>query len=123
VHIITGDHLEDAPRTIEDSITVTKALGYRYLWVDRYCIPQNDPQLKHRLIQAMDVIYKSSAVTFIAAAGQGPDYGLPGVSPGLRKAEAPTKIGPLILTPGDNSNFEVAFRSSKWNSRGWTYQG
>ena len=28
--------LEDAPATIKDSISVTLALGYRYLWVDRY---------------------------------------------------------------------------------------
>jgi hypothetical protein len=28
------------PRTIEDSITVTLALGYQYLWVDRYVRPR-----------------------------------------------------------------------------------
>ena len=30
------------PRTIEDTILVTQRLGFRYLWVDRYCIPQHD---------------------------------------------------------------------------------
>jgi hypothetical protein len=29
----------DFPQTIEDSITVTQALGFRYLWVDRYVSP------------------------------------------------------------------------------------
>jgi hypothetical protein len=29
----------DLPRTIEDSIAVTQALGFRYLWVDRYVSP------------------------------------------------------------------------------------
>jgi hypothetical protein len=28
------------PRTIEDAITVTQKLDFRYLWVDRYCINQ-----------------------------------------------------------------------------------
>jgi len=32
----TSLRLEDAPATIKDSISVTLALGYRYLWVDRY---------------------------------------------------------------------------------------
>jgi hypothetical protein len=31
-----SERLEDAPATIEDSITVTLALGYHYIWVDRY---------------------------------------------------------------------------------------
>jgi hypothetical protein len=26
------------PPTIEDAILATKGLGFRYLWVDRYCI-------------------------------------------------------------------------------------
>jgi hypothetical protein len=31
-----GAQLMDLPRTIEDALTMTKILGYRYLWVDRY---------------------------------------------------------------------------------------
>jgi len=27
---------EEMPLVVRDSITVTKKLGYRYLWVDRY---------------------------------------------------------------------------------------
>lgn len=34
--------LPETPRTITDAITVTKQLGYRYLWVDQYCIDQED---------------------------------------------------------------------------------
>ncbi len=30
------------PQTIEDSIAVTLAMGYKYLWVDRYCIDQDN---------------------------------------------------------------------------------
>lgn len=29
------------PPVVEDAIAVTKRLGYRYFWVDRYCINQN----------------------------------------------------------------------------------
>lgn len=31
------------PQTVEDAITLTKELGYSYLWVDKFCIPQTTP--------------------------------------------------------------------------------
>ncbi|KAK4100523.1 heterokaryon incompatibility, partial [Parathielavia hyrcaniae] len=54
---------------ISDAIQVTKALGYNYLWVDRYCIDQSDPQEMHSQINQMDLIYSMSEVTLVAAAG------------------------------------------------------
>jgi hypothetical protein len=33
------DDLRELPNTIADAILVTKALGYRYLWIDRYVSP------------------------------------------------------------------------------------
>jgi hypothetical protein len=32
------ERLHSLPQTIEDAIVVTLAMGYRYLWVDKYCI-------------------------------------------------------------------------------------
>jgi hypothetical protein len=40
------------PRTIRDAIVVTMQLGFRYLWVDRYCIP---PDKKQEQIGKMDI--------------------------------------------------------------------
>lgn len=107
------------PLTIEDSIRVCKALGYRYLWVDRYCIPQKDRQMRARQIQQMDDIYCGSAVTLIACAGSGPQYGLPGVS----KPRAPC---PSIRN-GSSQSLQMMptiddIQSSTWASRAWTYQ-
>jgi hypothetical protein len=45
----------DIPEVAEDAIHVTKELGYRYLWIDRYCIPR-DEKKRHVHIQNMDVI-------------------------------------------------------------------
>ncbi|ORX93266.1 hypothetical protein BCR34DRAFT_436707, partial [Clohesyomyces aquaticus] len=109
------------PSTIEDLITGEKFLGYRYLWADRYSIPQDDEREKKRLIHGMGTIYRSSALSLIAAAGEGPEYGLPGVSPGLRKARDPIRIGSSILTP-QYLDVRAAFDGSKWKSRGWKYQ-
>jgi hypothetical protein len=52
----------DLPWTIRDAMTVTLELGLRYLWVDRYCINQDDPVEKHNIITNMDAICKSDSV-------------------------------------------------------------
>lgn len=60
------------PQTIEDVITVTLDLQFQYLWVDMYCIKQNDMLDFHTQIQQMDRIYRGAEITIIAAAGTGP---------------------------------------------------
>ena len=51
---VWGDHVVDSttsndfplgplPTTIEDAMLLTKGLGYQYLWIDRYCISQDNP--------------------------------------------------------------------------------
>jgi hypothetical protein len=107
------------PLTIEDSIKVCKALRYRYLWVDRYCIPQQDHQMRARQIQQMDDIYRGSSLTLIACAGDDPHYGLPGVT--RPRAPSPSvnmgSRGCLQMVPTVHDIY-----SSTWASRAWTYQ-
>jgi hypothetical protein len=107
------------PLTIEDSIKVCRELQYRYLWVDRYCIPQQDHQMRARQIQQMDDIYRGSSLTIIACAGEDPHYGLPGVS----RPRGPCPFvhienrGCLQMVPTVHDIY-----SSTWASRAWTYQ-
>jgi hypothetical protein len=51
---------QDLPQTIRDAMSVTLNIGLRYLWVDRYCIDQNDADEKHNIIKNMNAICKSS---------------------------------------------------------------
>ena len=117
----TSDDITSAniPRTVSDAIFVTLQLGVRYLWVDRYCIDQNNPEEKHDAIRSMDSIYRGAFVTIIAAAGSGSDYGLPGVSR-PRKAATSFGIGSQAFVVIKNPSEDV--ESSMWNTRGWTYQ-
>ncbi|KAH7068672.1 heterokaryon incompatibility protein-domain-containing protein [Paraphoma chrysanthemicola] len=109
--------------TIEDSITLTKALGIRYLWVDRYCIDQNDAQSKHEQIQQMGVIYSSALLTIIAAAGKGPSHGLPGVQyrPRMDTFAVRVRSVTLAVHPA-RSQINVDILASTWASRAWTFQ-
>lgn len=56
---------ENLPRTIEDALKVTLQLGYRYLWIDRYCIDQGDAGDKHSQILQMGRIYGSARLTLV----------------------------------------------------------
>lgn len=72
--------LPDLPRTVADAIQVTLRLDYQYLWVDRYCIDQDDDDDKAIQIHQMDLIYQEAEVTIVASAGDDSSFGLPGVS-------------------------------------------
>jgi len=107
------------PLTIEDSILVCKALDYRYLWADRYCIAQKDQQMRARQIQQMDDIYCGSALTLIACAGSGPQYGLPGIS--KSRASCPSiRTGASEYLQMIPTVKDIHF--STWATRAWTYQ-
>ncbi|KAK0739586.1 heterokaryon incompatibility protein-domain-containing protein [Apiosordaria backusii] len=108
------------PKVIYDAIVVVKSLGCRYLWVDRYCIPQGDNDERERQIHAMGRIYQSAKFTIIAAAGYGPDHGLPGVTTAKRVPQPIIKIQDYTLTliPQPDGYID----HTKWATRGWTLQ-
>jgi hypothetical protein len=104
------------PATIQDAIVVVLALGYRYLWIDRYCIEQADGPARHLQIQQMGDIYNSASVTIIAAAGSSPYHGLPGVSQTPRIAQPrETILGSTVIGFPDQPSKLV--RNSIWNTR------
>jgi hypothetical protein len=109
------------PCVIKDSIEVTKALGYRYLWVDKFCIAQDSPDLKHEQIQQMDAVYHNSDLTIISAAGLDESYGLPGVGITSRSPQLVAYLdgASVLYAPKDP---QEAIRQSHWSTRGWTFQ-
>lgn len=126
-----------APKTIEDAIHVVKELGERYLWVDRFCIP-NDA-MKHLQIQNMNRIYEQAVVTLAAVSSKDSCSGLAGVSQ-LRATPQPSARVPksknilsfgkvrkrtereylTIISTMRHMNYHIS--SSVWATRGWTYQ-
>ncbi|PNP84331.1 hypothetical protein FNYG_02356 [Fusarium nygamai] len=108
---------------IEDAIQVTLELGYKYLWVDRYCIVQTgDEAIKQEQLRHMHLVYANTEVTLIAAAGEDSSAGLPG-APGRPRNQQPGALiqgHAMVCIPPDPS---LHVRShSTWATRGWTYQ-
>jgi len=64
------------PKTFRDALQVTKALGYRYLWIDALCIIQDDLEDVGKEMARMGGIYRQSTLTILAANGPDTDSGL-----------------------------------------------
>ena len=54
------------PRTIQDSITIARKLGFRYIWVDALCIIQDSQMDWTREAANMHTIYRCSTLTIAA---------------------------------------------------------
>ncbi|KAE9378453.1 HET-domain-containing protein, partial [Stipitochalara longipes BDJ] len=109
------------PQTIEDAITVTSKLGFRYLWVDMYCIRQDNQSHVGDQIRHMDLVYRQAQATIIAAAGDNPAFGLPGVSCARQTRQVHVTMNGLTVANFAHNPWELV-DSSVWNSRAWTFQ-
>jgi hypothetical protein len=76
----TPDILRSLPSTIRHAISLTKALGERYLWTDSLCITHEDPSALAKQLEQMAAIYSSALFTVVATDGDGTSgiLGLPG---------------------------------------------
>ncbi|OAP58185.1 hypothetical protein AYL99_07275 [Fonsecaea erecta] len=116
-----NDDLASLPQVVEDAITITKALEFRYLWVDRLCIRHNNNHEFHRELKNMASLYRAAQLTIVALHGESADDGLPGVSTVRRDVQPCLELGScrLISTMG---SLESARNRSKYITRAWTYQ-
>jgi hypothetical protein len=108
------------PRTIQDAMIATQKLGYQRLWVDKYCINQDNRAELYNQLQQMDAIYQQATVTIIAAAGTNAHYGLPGVGKTFRNPTVSVSIHNERLTA--IPKLELRPDNCRWISRAWTYQ-
>lgn len=108
---------------MEDALAFVDLLGEKYLWVDLYCIDQNDVENEQHQINDMDRIFSSAYVTLVCLDGQNADWGLPGVSRPLLQSHQPSislAAGRLMAT----FVFSVwqTNGTSIWDTRAWTLQ-
>lgn len=117
----SNESLNGLSKVIEDSIAVALGLGFNYLWADRICIDQSNENDKRHQIRQMDLVYTYAALTIIAASGDGPETGLPGVNGTSRvqqlqcRVQGKTLLSTLPMAP-------YLLQTSKWHTRGWTFQ-
>jgi hypothetical protein len=87
------------------------------LWVDKYCIDQNDPRDKQCQIQSMDRVYKGAFATIVAASGNGANSGLPSVGLVSRKAQPAALVNGIQLI-STLPHISTALEGTTWMTRG-----
>ncbi|KAI0414525.1 heterokaryon incompatibility protein-domain-containing protein [Xylaria grammica] len=117
----------EIPQTIRDAIRVTTGVGLSYLWVDSFCIIQDDEQGKLGEIAQMPRIYGHATVTIVASRCKGASEGfLHDIDPAELTAftcevpyRCPTgELGTVYLV----EDGERHSMSEPIDDRGWTLQ-
>ena len=105
------------PETILQAIDFTRKMDLRYLWIDRFCIIQDDEIQKHDQLQAMGSIYYHSFFVIVAADGD-IDHGIRRNESRIRRAPrpCPSILANLII------KYEPPTHNTLWSTRGWTFQ-
>ncbi|CZR65535.1 uncharacterized protein PAC_15435 [Phialocephala subalpina] len=122
--------VERLPKTIRDAMTISKTLGFRFLWVDRLCIIQNDNADWEAEARLMGSIYEFADFTIAAIGAHSPEEGCFLERELEPAAVLPTKVGNIYVSQIPtylDRNREVPqlsseLQQSRWAFRGWTFQ-
>lgn len=121
------------PATIQDAVTLTRKLKFRYLWIDALCIVQDEFVEKIKEIAKMDAIYASATLTISASRASHVHEGFlhpyPNtLSPGFRFRfrDPGGKVSKVVLQTKEESHHRSSFwtlnASGPTHSRAWTMQ-
>nr|KAK5434533.1 hypothetical protein LTR18_010408 [Exophiala xenobiotica] len=108
---------EKLPRTIKDTIKLTKMLGERYLWTDSLALLHDDGFQYHD-----DWVYARATVTVVAGSGKDANAGLPGVRKESRTFHQDIEEVRPGLRLMVSHLAEDYISTSQWDSRAWTFQ-
>jgi hypothetical protein len=107
---------EKLPRTIKDTIQLTRMLGEKYLWTDSLCLI-HDPGFQYH----DDWVYARASLTVAAGSGKDANAGLPGV----RKESRAFHQDIEEVVPGLRLMVahiaEDYINTSQWDSRAWVF--
>lgn len=125
--MLEGFDLQDLPQTYADAIAVTRRLGIQYLWIDSFCIIQDDRGDWTIESQKMGDIYEKAYVNIAATGAKDGSTGF--LDPQrdsivhVRVPAAPDEeMGHFYFTNQPNSDFHTFVTRAKLNTRGWVYQ-
>ncbi|RGP79327.1 hypothetical protein FLONG3_2556 [Fusarium longipes] len=118
--------MEDLEQTVQDAVYMTRQLGFDYLWVDRFCILQDDDEDKKREFSRMATTYKNAVLTLAAATAEAASEGF--LNRGS-KTQTPFLPDQKFEIPMDDGRKGAIYLSERLyqpahplDTRGWTLQ-
>ncbi|KAI1124257.1 heterokaryon incompatibility protein-domain-containing protein [Nemania abortiva] len=95
-----GIPIRALPGTFQDAVTIVRALGLRYLWIDSLCIVQDDPEDWRNEAGRMAWVYRSAHLVLSAARAGSDEEGFLSTRPNQDYAAFSIRgsSNPLILT-------------------------
>ncbi|CEI67441.1 unnamed protein product [Fusarium venenatum] len=118
--------MEQLEQTIQDAVYITRQLGFNYLWVDRFCILQDDIEDKKREFSKMATTYKNAVVTLAAGTAENASEGFLHSKSSKQKPFLPDQRFSTSMDDGRTGHIYIPERSYQPNhpldARGWTLQ-
>ncbi|CAE7220483.1 HET domain containing protein pin-c1 [Pyrenophora teres f. teres] len=126
-----GIEFDSLTKTFQDTVRITAAIGFRYLWIDSLCIVQDDEEDWHRESAKMATIFHMGTLTLSASSAENGNRGC-----GLAKKPGETaRFGNLSgrgpdfairetaeITPGPSIILNNQLRNAPVNKRAWILQ-
>ncbi|OBS29475.1 hypothetical protein FPOA_03412 [Fusarium poae] len=118
--------MEQLEQTIQDAVYITRQLGFNYLWVDRFCILQDDDEDKKREFSRMATTYKNAVVTLAAGTAEKASEGFFNSQSSNQKPFLPNHRFGVSMEDGGRGTVYIPDKSYQPNhpldARGWTLQ-
>lgn len=119
------------PKTFQDAITVTRKLGFQYLWIDSLCILQDDLEDWEIEASKMASIYENAIVTIAAGRANNDNEGFLSFRPERVYVEVFNEVNediytiqafPIALKHEFKGGFDVDMVDEPLSQRAWAFQ-
>ncbi|KAF2181482.1 HET-domain-containing protein [Zopfia rhizophila CBS 207.26] len=112
------------PKTFQDAVTVSRKLGVRFLWIDSFCIIQDDKEDWQRESKCMGKVFASAYCTITATSAKNSTEGfLPRpVKEFVKLVDNSTGTPFSVYACEVGGNFDHDVENRELNKRGWVLQ-
>ncbi|RSL56431.1 hypothetical protein CEP54_008829 [Fusarium duplospermum] len=113
---------DEMPRSFQDAVRTTRALGVAYLWIDSLCIIQEDKADWEAESGKMEEVFSSAYCTIAASSARSSLDGFLGDRIPRACVTVHTSQGPMLYLAEAIDDFQAHVEQSVLNSRGWVLQ-
>lgn len=117
-----GFSIHDFPQTFRDAVRVTRGLGLRYLWIDAFCIIQEDNTDFKRELERMEDVFASAYCRIAATSDKASCHGFLKRDLMSRYIHIQDASGRSIYVCNDMDDFDNDVEKALLNTRGWVLQ-